>query len=244
MILPAPAVPALSAVMPAYNEEEAIGPAVEEVRAHVLEAVPGSELVVVDDGSTDGTAARLDGLAAGDPRVRVVHQENAGHGAALRAGMEAARGEMLFLLDSDRQVPLESFAELWAAAGESGAALGVRRVRRDPLYRRVLTVLVRLALRLLFGCPLRDANCPFKILRRRDWEEFRGLVPPGTLAPSIFLAVLLARRPGGVPQLEVPHLPRRTGTVSLRPWKLLRFCARAFGQLLGLRRRLRAAGRR
>jgi glycosyltransferase involved in cell wall biosynthesis len=230
-----PPSPPLSAVMPAWNEEESIAAAVAEVRAAVLDRLPGAELVVVDDGSTDSTGTQLDALAAGDARIRVIHQANAGHGTALRAGIEAARGEFVFLLDSDRQIPLEAFAPLWAAARERGAAFGVRHPRRDPRHRLVLTVLVRLAVRLLFGTALRDPNCPFKIFRRSAWLELRGRVPPGTLAPSIFLAVLLARRSPGPAQLDVPHRPRSAGSGSLRPLRLARFCLRALGQLLGLR---------
>ena len=96
-----PAAP-LTAIMPAYNEEEAIEAAVGEVRGQVLDAVPGSDLIVVDDGSRDRTGAILDQLSAADPRVKVIHQPNGGHGAALRTGMERANGQLLFLLDSDR----------------------------------------------------------------------------------------------------------------------------------------------
>ena len=74
----------LSAVMPVYNEEGAIEAAVREVQEHVLDAVPGAELIVVDDGSRDATGAILDRLARTDGRLHVIHQPNGGHGAAQR----------------------------------------------------------------------------------------------------------------------------------------------------------------
>src|SRR5262245_17430036 len=103
----------LTVVMPAYNEEGAITTAVAEVREWILDRVPGSDLLVVDDGSRDGTGAILDRLAAEDPRVGVVHRPNGGHGPALRTGIEAASGDALFLIDSDRQIPLTGFAKFW-----------------------------------------------------------------------------------------------------------------------------------
>lgn len=234
----APATSPLTVVMPAYNEEGAIEEAVNEVRRQVLDAVPGADMIVVDDGSRDRTGAILDRIAAADPRVAVVHQANGGHGAALRHGMERAEGEYLFLLDSDRQIPVEAFAPLWAAARGRDGAFGVRVQRHDPRIRLALTRLVRLSLRGLFGVSLHDANVPFKVIRRSAWVEARDVIPEGTLAPSLFLAVFARARGLDVVEQEVPHLERRTGVVSIRRWKLFKFCSRAFRQLLAFRGRL------
>src|SRR6266849_3164323 len=97
----------LSVVMPAYNEEGAIEAAVMEVRQHVFGEIQASELVVVNDGSRDRTGEILDHLAMEDGRIKVIHQPNGGHGRALRTGLDAASGKYLFLIDSDRQIPLD-----------------------------------------------------------------------------------------------------------------------------------------
>jgi dolichol-phosphate mannosyltransferase len=230
---------ALTVVMPAYNEEAAIEDAVADVRAEILDIVPGAELLVVDDGSRDHTGAILDRLAAADPRVRVVHQPNGGHGAALRTGMEQATGKFMFLIDSDRQIPIEAFPPLWAAVRGRDGAFGVRADRHDPALRLALTGLIRRVLLLVFGVSLRDANVPFKVIRRSVWLKARDLIPEGTLAPSLFLAVFARVRGLDVVELEVPHRARATGVVSIRRGKLLKFCARAFRQLLAFRGRLR-----
>lgn len=233
--------PPLSVVMPAYNEEGAIEAAVAEVREWVLDRVSGAELVVVNDGSRDRTGPLLDAIAAGNPRVRVIHRPNGGHGPALRTGLEAARGDRLLLVDSDRQIPLSAFAPLWDAV-EAGAdaAFGVRAQRHDPALRLTLTRFIRRTLPLLFGVRLTDANVPFKLVRRRLWEDARPLIPEDTLAPSLFLAVFAAARGYRITAVAVPHRERQTGVVSIRRWRLLKFCARAFRQLLAFRRRLRA----
>ena len=229
----------LSVVMPAYNEEGAIEAAVAEVREWVLDRVPGSELVVVDDGSRDGTGAILDRAAAGDPRVRVVHKKNGGHGPALRTGIEAARGARLFLIDSDRQIPLSAFVPLWSAVeGGRPAAFGVREHRDDPRLRLVLTRVIRASIPLLFGVRFTDANIPFKLFPRAWWDEARPLIPEDTLAPSLFLAVFARSRGYDIAEIGVPHRERQTGVVSIRRWRLLKFCARAFRQLLDFRRKL------
>src|SRR5689334_932163 len=99
--------------MPVYNEEGAIVAAVDEVKQHVLGLIPQSELVVVDDGSRDATGRLLDEAAAADARIKVIHQPNGGHGAALLTGLKAANGEYVFLIDSDRQILLDDFKTAW-----------------------------------------------------------------------------------------------------------------------------------
>ena len=112
--------------MPVYNEEGAIVAAVDEVREHVLALIPESELVVVDDGSRDSTGRLLDDLSAADTRIAVIHQANGGHGAALLTGLNAARGDYVFLIDSDRQIPLGQL-QVGVGGGHGGARCGVRR---------------------------------------------------------------------------------------------------------------------
>lgn len=224
--------------MPSYNEEAAIEQAVREVERNVLMAIPGAELVVVNDGSRDRTGLILDKLAVENAYVRVIHQTNKGHGRALRTGLDSARGEYIFLIDSDRQIPIEAFGVLWQALGDADAAFGLRSERHDPKLRLILTAVVRFVLRVAFRTPLRDANVPFKILRRSIWLEARNVIPEDTLAPSIFLAVYMRRRGFKIIEREVPHCERTTGVVSIRRWKLLKFCARAFIQLLAFRRKL------
>lgn len=224
---------ALSVVMPAYNDEAAIARAVREVQTHVLDIVANSELIVVDDGSTDKTAVLLDDIAKTDPRICILHQANQGHGGALINGMDAAVGERLLLVDSDGQIALNDFLTTWLA--ESDAVFGVRRRRSDPAVRLGLSAVVRFALTILFGVSLRDANAPYKLVRRSVWKAARTCIPPGTVAPSLFLAIFARRRGVSIFEMDVVHRARRSGTSSLRRWRLLTFCMRAFQQLLAFR---------
>jgi glycosyltransferase involved in cell wall biosynthesis len=227
--------------MPAYNEEGGVADAVRAVQQHVFTIVPNAELVAVNDGSRDRTGAILDELAAQDPRVHTVHKQNGGHGPALITGLTASRGEYLFLIDSDNQIPLESFAPLWLKVQNGhDAAFGVRRVRHDARLRRVLTRVIRAALTALFGVRLRDANIPFKVFRRQLWDDAAPLIPADTLAPSIFFAVHAVRHGANIAFVEVGHRDRTTGTVSIRRWKLIKFCARAWRQLLAFRSQLKS----
>jgi len=229
----------LSVVMPAYNEEEAIEAACEDVRRDVLAHVPDSELVVVNDGSRDQTGPILDAIAAGDGRIRPIHQANSGHGGALMTGCDAARGEHLFLIDSDRQIDLSDFVAMWNEVQSCDAVLGLRAERHDPALRLSLTKFVRLGILLLFGVWIRDANVPCKLLKRSLWVEARQLIPDGTLAPSLFLAIYIRVFGFDVRDHVVRHLPRTTGVGSIRGLKLFKFCLRGLKQLITFRWRLR-----
>jgi glycosyltransferase involved in cell wall biosynthesis len=232
----------LSVVMPAYNEEACIAHAVDEVRRCVLDHVRDAELVIVNDGSKDRTGPILDQIAATDSRIRVLHQANGGHGRALRAGLDAARGKYLFLIDSDRQIPLQAFAGLWEAAQGADGAFGVRVKRNDPSLRLLITRIIRHVVAMMFGAKIYDANIPFKVIRRQVWQEARRLIPEDTLAPSLFLAVFAVRTGCALAFREVPHRERATGVVSIRRWKLFKFCARALRQLVAFRWRLARHG--
>lgn len=231
----------LTVVMPAYNEAEGMASAVDEVRSEILDRFPRARLLVVNDGSKDRTGAILDEQARDDARVHVLHKPNGGHGSAIRAGLDAAHTDYVFLVDSDQQIPLSAFSEL-AAAIDAGhtAAFGVRRRRHDPRLRLALTAFIRRALRLLFGVTLYDANVPFKLLRREHWLAASPLIPPDTLAPSLFLALHMRVNGVDIAEVDVPHRERETGEVSIRRWRLFRFCTTAFGQLWAFRSALRA----
>ena len=125
-----PARPTLSVVMPAYNEEAAIADAVRDVQTHVFPVVPDAELIVVDDGSRDRTGALLDDLAAREPRLRVLHQANAGHGPALARDSTRPRAR----LSSSSTVIVKSRSTPSPHSGRPRRER--RRVRRPPATSR------------------------------------------------------------------------------------------------------------
>jgi predicted glycoside hydrolase/deacetylase ChbG (UPF0249 family) len=193
--------PALSVVVPAYDEAEHLA---ENLRRLVdcLERTPRPfEVLVVDDGSRDGTAAAAETVAASDARVRVLrHPRNLGKGAALATGCAAARGAVLALLDADLEIPPEEVPALVALLETSGADLAVgskyhpRATLRWPWHRRALSRLYHLATALLFRLPLRDTQTGLKALRL---EAARDLVPRLTsrrFAWDVELLLLAHRR--------------------------------------------------
>ena len=108
--------PTVSIIMPCFQNGETLARSVQSVQAQTFE---GWELIAVDDGSTDGTLTRLRALAATEPRMRVLHQENGGVSAARNAGIDAAQGEWLFFLDADDRLTDDALAFLLGLADDA-----------------------------------------------------------------------------------------------------------------------------
>lgn len=235
----------LSVVVPVYNEEECIEEVLRSIDREIVAKLDSSELIVVDDGSKDGTARVLESLTSSMPRLRVLTQSpNQGHGPAIRRGFQEARGEYVFHMDSDNQFKPEEFWRLWAVRDDADLVLGYREVRHDPVLRLFITRVVRLLNLLLFGRYLRDANVPFKLMRASCLRDLLAEIPADTFAPSILIAGLAANRGLRLCQLPVTHLPRLTGQCSILRWKLLRVCLLSAWQLAKLAVVARFGGRR
>ncbi len=169
----------ISIVIPAYNEERRLPAALEGVRAY-LDGRQWSfrEIVVVDDGSTDKTAAVAERFGA---RV-LANPGNRGKGYSVRHGMLEARGEWALVTDADLSTPIEELDKLWSAAAAAGAdvAIGSRALDRSligvhqPAMRENVGRLFNLAMRLVTGLPFRDTQCGFKLFTARAAREIFG----------------------------------------------------------------------
>jgi dolichol-phosphate mannosyltransferase len=230
----------LTVVVPVYNEAPAIEAVVKDivVVAHDL-AAGRSEVIVVDDGSSDGTGAIVDRLAVDVPQLMVVHQRNRGHGPALLVGFDRARGGWIAHLDSDDQIPADELTRLWERRAGADLVLGVRTVRADPRHRLVLSAVVRRVVSVLAARPVRDANVPCKLVSRSLWAEARPLLADGTFAPSISLVMVAARRGRSIREVPVAHRARVSGVSSLRPVRLARAVVVSGAQTVRLAFRLR-----
>ena len=229
----------LTVIMPAYNEESGIRAAVKEVQEEVLDKVPGANLLVVNDGSEDNTANILGELASNDSRIAVINQPNLGHGPSLIRAMNQASGERFFLIDSDMQIPLNCFGELWKLSNSVDAVFGVRSKRNDPPHRLFLSALTACVLGAIFKVKLPDSNSPFKILKREIWEDMNSkLGNERLLAPSIFLAIYANKHNYKVILVPVTHKARKTGLSSLNLVSLSRFGINGFRQIIEYKDRL------
>lgn len=226
----------VSLVMPCYNEAGVIEETVRTYYAEVIAKLQGSELTVVDDSSTDETPNILERLKKDLPELRVLKTpSNSGHGTALRLGYETTRNEWIFQVDSDNQFEAQDFWKLWQARSASPFVIGVRKNRKDPFHRLILSKIIRSANWVLFGIWLKDANCPFRLVKREVLMDLLSEIKPESLAPNLMIALLAKRKKIEMAEVTVTHRDRRTGKASLVSWRLLKFCTKGFFELLKMR---------
>ncbi|MEM9176931.1 MAG: glycosyltransferase family 2 protein [Myxococcota bacterium] len=206
------AAPQLSLVFPAFNEAENLPTLLESATKIGDQLGVAFEIVIVDDGSEDESAAVLARWIARDPRIRSVrHPTNRGYGAALRAGLREARGDLVFFSDADLQFDLREIALLLAQADEADVDIvaGYRAPRRDPWLRRVIARVWGDLVRALFALPVRDIDCAFKVFRR----EVLDAIPIESVGAFVNTEILVRARAAGfrIRQIPVTHRPRRSG---------------------------------
>ena len=228
----------VSVVLPAHNEEVNIAEAVRQAIAAAEAVSRRQEVIVVDDGSNDATAAVATALRRQDPRVRIVkHERNRGYGSAVRSGIAAAGMEWVLLTDADLQFDLRQLSEFVPHTVDSELVVGYRARRCDPLVRRLNARAWNALIFVLFQLHVRDVDAAFKLIRR---DVLGGLELFSTGATIDTELLAKARRRGArLVELPVLHRPRLAGEASGAD---LRVIVRAFRELFQLRRDMHEQG--
>jgi dolichol-phosphate mannosyltransferase len=209
----------VSIVIPAYREAENLRPLLAELRA-ALERVPAAaEIVIVDDGSGDGSAELLLSESRADARVRpVLLEERSGQSAALAAGLLRAGGESIVTLDADLQNDPDDIPRLLQALEHADVVSGIRRERNDTWVRRVSSRIANGVRRGVLGDPVTDMGCSLKAYRREALEAM-----PLFVGGHRFLPALCVLRGARFVEIDVHHRPRQHGVskygVGNRMWR-------------------------
>ncbi|HXD85751.1 MAG TPA: glycosyltransferase family 2 protein, partial [Urbifossiella sp.] len=202
--------PRLSLVIPAYNEAAVIERAVAEAEAALEQLFPKFEVLIIDDGSADATAAVVRRMLAGAPHTKLLrHGSNRGYGAALRTGFDAAQFELVAFTDADCQFDLLDLGRMVKLAAHAPIVAGHRKNRQDSRRRRFFSWGYNVLCRAFLGTRVRDCDCALKVFRK---EALAKLLPESR---GFFVnAEMLTRaRLLGLEVSEVPvsHRPRAGG---------------------------------
>jgi len=228
--------PSISLVMPAYNEADNIEPMVAEATPALEANADGHEIIVVDDGSADETAAVTRRVMESYPNLRLVeHPVNKGFGAAVFSGFTSAEKDWIFYTDADRQFVLSELDRFVPYMDEADLIAGYRAPRRDPFMRVFYGKGWSALCTLMFGYTVRDVDCGFKLFRREIIESLAPQIASRGATFSIEWLVRAKRAGYRFVELPVTHQPRVAGSQTGANIDVI---VRAFRELMQVRLQL------
>jgi len=204
----------ISLVIPVYNEEENIKKAVRDALSVLPQLTGDFEIIIVESGSTDNSAAVVDQLAKDNESVRAIHQEaKMGLGSALKEGFGAARYEYIFYTDGDNPFQMSEFARGFPLLQEADIVCGYRRNRQDPPIRAFTSKVFNFLVRTMFGVKVRDVQIGFKMMRKSIFDR----VKLTTASMFIDAELLIKAQKAGyrITELDVEYLGKPSGKSSV-----------------------------
>jgi len=225
----------LSSFFPVYNEERNIQKLVENLLKILPKVAEKYEIIIVNDGSTDGTEKIINKLTEENVYIRALHhKENQGYGAAIRSGFVNSQYNYIFFTDGDNQFDVFEIKKLINYINEYDIVIGYRINRKDNFIRRFNAWSWHILIRLLFGLNIRDVNCAFKLFRRGVMKKI-NIESEGAMINAEILAH--AKMYGfSIKQIGVCHYPRQWGKQSGANFKVL---VKAFWELIKVYKKLK-----
>lgn len=201
----------ISVFFPCYNDESSIKTLAEDAFSVLKQLTNRYEVLVINDGSTDGSGIVLKQLQKKYKKLRVIsHKQNLGYGAALRSAFIAAKGDLIFYTDGDGQYDVNELPRLLSAmVGDINFVNGIKILRNDPIYRVIIGNIYSFFARLLFRLPILDVDCDFRLIKKSLVRRLQLESNSGAICIEL---VKKAQLNGGkFQQVPVHHNERRFG---------------------------------
>jgi len=221
----------ISIVMPAYNEEDIVGKAIEDIYKFTEGRSLVFEVVAVDDGSTDKTREVLESLKNEFKNLRVIHREtNGGVGAAIKTGISASVNDYILVFEADRQYDINDLDKFIPFLNRGEDVMVSIRVSKDtPRIRRLYSSLYRVLVRLLFGIKSRDVNSVFKIVRRDILQNINVRTDDGVYPLDLML--ILEKKCPNIIEIPINFYRRKEGKSKICTFRKILPAGRTFIKL-------------
>ena len=223
-------------VVPVYNEEEIIQIVIDNIFKKLNEF--DFNILIINDGSTDRSLQKIKDIKKKyGKKINYIDQKNIGHGPSVIKGYKYAienNFDYILQIDSDNQFDILDFKKLWACKEKFDLVIGFRKNRKDVFLRRLLTRIVKFIIFVLFFVKVKDSNCPFRLIKKDLLVKIMNFMHSDLLIPNIFISIYAAKKKT-IFFVEVLHMNRMTGVVSIVNLKLFLFCVKALKQILTFR---------
>lgn len=204
--------PSISIFFPCYNDEHTIGKLIDDAVETVSKLTDSYEVIVIDDGSCDGSREVLKKYRKKYPRifVPVFHKTNKGYGGALRTGFKTAKKDLVFYTDGDGQYDVKELPLLFALMTRDVNFInGIKMERHDFAYRVIMGNFYALCMRWIFLLPIYDVDCDFRLIRKSLLDKLNLKSSSGSICVEL---VKKAQKAGAkFRMVSVHHYPREYG---------------------------------
>lgn len=227
----------LGLVVPVYNESGAIKEVIQSWETVLSGLNINFDIHIYNDGSKDNTLKILTAEAENYDNLFIHDKKNSGHSPTILLGYNenVNNYEWLFQIDSDNEMSPNDFSQLWEKRAAYDFLVGRRDHRVQPVSRRIVSQISRLAIRILFGKTIWDVNSPYRLMRASSLSSIYKIIPADTLAPNLLVSGLAGKNNLRLYEVPVRHHCRTTGEVSIQKWKLFKFSLRSFLQTFSFR---------
>ncbi|MDR1878405.1 MAG: glycosyltransferase family 2 protein [Bacteroidales bacterium] len=228
-------------VMPAYNEEENIRSVVEQWHPIVEKTGNGSRLVIFNDGSKDNTYQRMKELKKEYPYFVAETKPNSGHGStclyAYRYALQQG-ADYVFQTDSDGQTVPDEFWTLWEQRENYDFLIGSRKQRQDGFSRIVVTKVLQLIVKLIFGVWVKDANTPFRLMKQECLANYLTIIPADFFLSNVVITTIAVKKKQKLFWTPITFKPRQKGTNSINLKRIIKIGFKAIGDFRTINKRL------
>jgi len=231
----------LHVVIPVYNEAEIINVVIEDWTSVLNKLRINYKLKLYNDGSTDSTLEVLKVLKNQYPDcIELIDKKNSGHGPTiLKSYRESLEAEWIFQVDSDNEIKAHYFTEFWNIKEDYDLVIGKRINRDSPLFRKVMTYVSYLVVKLFYGKGIKDVNCPYRLMRTSAFKPIFTNIPENTFAPNIIVSGMATRKKFKIKLFDIQFETRTSGESSLSANipKLLKISIDSFLEIINYARK-------
>ncbi len=232
----------ISIVLPVFNEGDIVESVIRDWNQSLIEMGVEYELIVINDGSSDGTGRVLDKLRREIAQLRVIHQLNTGHGQAIRRGYSMARGQFILQCDLNGRYEPEDLPRLWEHRENNKMVIAHRTHRLDSFSRRFFSNALKTLTRWICKVDLNDPNVPFRLIRQEQLHYFLKMLPADWKSTNLALSVFVAKEfPGKITEVKIPFRKRQLGKSSTSLYELFNLGCEYFRELFQFRRIMKGA---
>jgi len=228
-------------VIPCYNEQENISNVIFDYQKIISEFENG-KVLLINDGSTDNTEFVIKENIKNRTQIELINKPNSGHGSSCLYGYKLAitqGAEYIFQVDSDNQNKSQDFWKLWEKRNESNFVFGNRKHRNDGFFRKIVSLILKCSILVIFGLKIKDPNVPFRLMNANILAKYIEQIPSSFFITNTLISIILAVNNEKIKWLDVEFNKRQKGKNSISVIPILKVSKTIYRELIWLKRNMR-----